>query len=101
MKPKTLIWVLVIIALIWLFVPVVLKIRRLETKKSDLEVQVQELSTRNVTLQNELRLLKSDPVYIEHVARKTFNKAKEGEVIYKLVPSEQTPQAAPASGGDN
>ena len=36
-------------------------------------------------LEYELRLLKDDPVYLEKVARAQFNKAKEGEVVYKVV----------------
>lgn len=95
MKPKTVLWIAVTGALVWLFVPAYLKVQRLESKKQELESEVASLSARNQKLQNELRLLKSDPVYIEHVARKTFNKSKEGEVVYKLVPADEAKKAAP------
>ena len=49
---------------------------------------------RNRVLENELRLLKEDPVYVEGVARRLFRKSKEGEVIYKIVPAEEIPPGA-------
>jgi cell division protein FtsB len=66
-------------------VPVALKLNKLRNQSADLETEIRKLTARNQVLENELKLLKSDPVYIEYTARKTFNKSKEGEVIYKLV----------------
>ena len=77
--------------LVYLFTPVVFKVRRLERQKQDLEAEIQVLSAKTQALSNELRLLKDDPLYIEQVARRTFNKSKAGEVVYRLVPSEEPP----------
>ena len=37
------------------------------------------------TLPEELRMLREDPVYVEKVAREKFRKAKQGEIVYKVV----------------
>lgn len=84
-------WFVVLAVLACLFVPVIFKVQKLKHESAGLDFEIQRLSTRNQTLRNELRLLKDDPVYIEHVARRTFKKAKEGEVIYRIDPPEEAP----------
>lgn len=76
--------------LAYLFTPVFFKVNRLERQKEDLQAEIQVLSAKTQVLSNELRLLKDDPTYIEHVARKTFNKSKPGEVTYRLVPTDSS-----------
>ena len=86
MKARTLVGVMVLAAVLsYLLLPAAFKFHRLKNQNERLEIDIQTLSARNQTLQHELRLLKEDPVYIEYIARRTFNKAKEGEVIYRLV----------------
>ncbi len=90
MKPKAVAgWLALAALLAYLFVPVTLKLNKLKHQSADLETEIRTLTARNQVLENELKLLKSDPVYIEYTARKTFNKSKEGEVIYKLVTPEE------------
>jgi cell division protein FtsB len=43
------------------------------------------LRKENKALETELQLLIHDPVYLEKVAREKFNKAKQGEIVYKVV----------------
>jgi cell division protein FtsB len=60
-------------------------VHQLEQQRGQLQNDIRSLYERTKTLENEVRLLKDDPIYIEHIARKKFRKAKEGEVIYKIV----------------
>jgi cell division protein FtsB len=68
-----------------LLIPRVMKIRSLETRSESLEAELKALRKNNQELETELRLLRDDPVYLEKVARQQFNKAKQGEIVYKVV----------------
>ena len=68
-----------------LLTPRMLQVRDLRERSDKLDRELQLLKRQNDALENELRLLKDDPVYLEKVARSQFNKAKEGEVVYKVV----------------
>lgn len=90
MKRRSIVITLLIgLLLLWVFVPIMLKITRLKTQKADLQVEIQRLALRNLALDQELQQLKNDPVYVEYMARRTFGTAKEGEVVYKLVTPEE------------
>ncbi len=65
--------------------PRLVQIRNLETRRQNLETEIKKLQTTNRVLENELRLLREDPVYLEKIAREKFNKAKQGEIVYKVV----------------
>ena len=80
---------LVGVLLLWVFVPILLKITRLKNQKAELQAEIQRLATRNLALDQELKQLKNDPTYVEYMARRTFGTAKEGEVVYKLVTPEE------------
>ena len=85
-KPVT---ALVFIALLILFValiaPRVIQVQSLKARSVSLEAELKELKKQNDKLETELRLLRDDPVYLEKVARQEYNKAKEGEIVYKVV----------------
>ena len=85
-KPVT---ALVFIALAILFValiaPRAMQVQSLNARSQDLEQELRDLKKQNDRLEMELRLLRDDPVYLEKVARQQFNKAKEGEIVYKVV----------------
>ena len=84
MKPKSVAGLGVVAGiLLYLFVPVVLKLQRLNQESAVLKDEIRVLAAKTQTLEREFKLLKEDPVYIEHVARNTFHKSKEGEVVYK------------------
>jgi cell division protein DivIC len=68
-----------------LVAPRVLQVQKLSQRSETLEAELRRLKAENDQLEAELRLLKDDPVYLEKVARSQFNKAKEGEVVYKVV----------------
>jgi len=65
--------------------PKIFEINKLEERSQNLEEETRRLKAQDEALETELRLLRDDPVYIEKVAREKFNKAKAGEIVYKVV----------------
>jgi len=79
-------WIVLFVALL---TPRVLQVQSLRKRSEDLEQELRELKKQNDSLEQELKLLHDDPVYLEKVARQQFNKAKEGEIVYKVVREKQ------------
>ena len=77
-----------------LTIPKIMKINELRERSENLKEEVRRLEFENKKMEMELRLLKEDPVYLEKVAREKFNKAKEGEIVYKVVRSGEAGQKA-------
>ena len=81
--------VLILFILLGLFsvllAPRVLQISKLNERSKNLEAEIQKLKTDNQSLENTLRLLREDPVYLEKMGREKFNRAKQGEIVYKVV----------------
>ncbi len=70
--------------------PKLIQIQSLQQRSDKLGVETARLKEQDKALETELRLLRDDPVYVEKVAREKFNKAKEGEIVYKVVREENT-----------
>ena len=62
-----------------------MKVQSLKARSENLDAEIRKLRVQNKALETELKMLREDPVYIEKVARSKFNKAKEGEIVYKVV----------------
>ncbi len=77
--------------------PKIIQIQNLQSRSDHLEKELIRLKTQNTSLEQELRLLRDDPVYIEKIAREKFNKAKEGEIVYKVVREENRAPKSSAS----
>ena len=73
------------VCFILFLVPKILHVCTLQTREQGLAAEVRRLQLQNQALENELRMLRDDPVYLEKVARGKLNKAKEGEIVYKVV----------------
>ena len=86
------VFLLLLAAFVVLLLPRMLQVRKLRERSDDLEKQLRELKKQNDALEGELRLLRDDPVYLEKVARRQLNKAKEGEIVYKVVREGQNAQ---------
>ena len=85
-KPFAAILIAVVAAVfVVLLVPRVAHLGELRTRREGMESELAALKKKNMQLETELRLLRDDPVYLEKVARRKFNKAKEGEIVYKVV----------------
>ncbi|MBU4140268.1 MAG: septum formation initiator family protein, partial [Candidatus Omnitrophica bacterium] len=72
-----------------IFIPGYLKIKRLAGQNRELERQIKETRQANRKLGEEQKKLESDPVYLEEVLREKLGLAKEGEIIYKVLPPQQ------------
>ncbi len=81
----TIVFILIAVLFAFLLVPRMMQVQSLRQRSEKLENDLRVLKKQNDALENELRMLKDDPVYLEKVARSQFNKAKEGEVVYKVV----------------
>jgi cell division protein FtsB len=93
-RPVTVI-VLAVLAVVFvvLLMPRMIQVQKLKERSANLEQQLRDLKKQNDALEGELRLLRDDPVYLEKVARAQFNKAKEGEIVYKVVREGQNTKA--------
>ncbi len=89
-RPGTaVIFALLVVGFGILLSPRVMQIVQLKTRSQNLEREINRLRRENLALETELRLLRDDPVYLEKVAREKLNKAKTGEIVYKVVRADQ------------
>jgi cell division protein FtsB len=73
-------------------------LRRLAVQKQDLTEQLTESQRQVDSLKTLAELLERDPITIERVARERFGMIREGEVLYRFVPTPY--QAAPPEAQD-
>ena len=84
--PGGAVWIAIFfIVFVILLLPKISQVRQLKERSDSLSEELKKLQSQNKALETELRLLREDPVYLEKVARQKFNKAKEGEIVYRVV----------------
>ena len=79
----------VLVIIILLFFPPYSKIQKLRQKDIALSQKLGLLEIENKRLSEEIEMLKSDPVYIEEVARQTLKVARKNEVVLQIINSEE------------
>ena len=79
--------VLIILGLVSL-IPIFSNYQDLFMKNRQIKKRMGQLNAENRILFERQHKLQTDPVFVESVARKELNVAKEGEVVYKLSPEE-------------
>src|SRR5262249_54085170 len=89
----------VVAAIALWFLPVIQKTKKLRQEKADNARKIAAALEQNKQLQQEVELLKTDPVYVERLARDRLNLGKPGEVIFRFDPYQDT--APPAPRGSN
>jgi cell division protein FtsB len=57
---------------------------RANQQKADLQRQVQDLESTNQELRKEIEALKSNPRYLEAIARKELGMVKQDELVYQF-----------------
>jgi len=57
---------------------------RMKEMQQQLSNEIEQLHQKNAVLREEVRSLRSDPEYIEQIARDQLGMAKDGETIYKF-----------------
>ncbi len=71
-----------------LFLPGYTKLQELRDKNHELEDRIKRLKVENSLLAQELKLIESDPVYQEKIAREKMGVVRKGEVPIRIVPEE-------------
>ncbi len=71
------------------FLPSYTKMQDLKLKNYEYAGRISELTKRNAQLEQEMRLLTTDPDYLEKVARQKMGLIRAGEKVYRMVPQQQ------------
>jgi cell division protein FtsB len=66
-----------------------LAMRRQQQEKQKLEREIEEIQQQNRALGDSIHRLKTDPAYIERLAREQHGLARPGEHVFKLPPKEK------------
>ncbi|MFA5087923.1 MAG: septum formation initiator family protein [Candidatus Omnitrophota bacterium] len=75
--------------ILFVFLPSYTKMQDLQQKNVEYKREIDLLQKKRDHLIREKKLLESDPVYLEKVAREKMGLVREGEVIYRLLPEEE------------
>jgi cell division protein FtsB len=75
-----------------IFLPAFSKMQDLQRKDREYQRQIAEMEAEYTRLLEEKKLLEEDPVYLEKVAREKMGLIREGEVIYKIMPAQNSPK---------
>lgn len=87
---RALLIIAIILVIVSLFVPPYKKLAQSRSEIDTLQNQVNEQKVLLARQTREVNLLKTDPVYLETIARDRLDLMKEGETIFRL---EQPPAA--------
>jgi len=83
---RVLLAVAVVLVIVSLFLPLYKKRVQSQNEIDGLQSQVNEQKTLLARQTREVNLLKTDPVYLETIARDRLDLMKEGETIFRLEP---------------
>jgi cell division protein FtsB len=67
----------------------------LHRTRRDLQQEITDLQEQNAALTDQVHALRSDPVYIEALAREELGMVRPGEKVYRLVPREPASSTTP------
>ncbi|MDD5746288.1 MAG: septum formation initiator family protein [Candidatus Omnitrophica bacterium] len=73
------------VVIVIVFFPTYSKIHQLRLKDAALTQKTEYLSRQNQQLAEEIEMLKTDPVYIEEVAREKLKVARENEIVFRVI----------------
>ena len=76
--------------LMYLFVPTYITLARYREERAALDMRNKALEEENENLKMDISKLKNDPLYIEQIARKELGMIRQGEIIYRISPTEET-----------
>jgi cell division protein FtsB len=68
-----------------LFFPTYSRIAQLKAKDAVLSQKMEHLTRDNEQLSEEIEMLKTDPVYIEEIAREKLKVARENEIVFRVI----------------
>tara|TARA_B100001540_G_C15314313_1_gene420650 strand:+ start:40 stop:351 length:312 start_codon:yes stop_codon:yes gene_type:complete len=67
----------------------VIKLINLKKERSNLQLEIEQLLTQQITIREEIKKLKYDTSYVEKIARERFLMVKPGEKVFKVIESKQ------------
>ena len=67
----------------------VIKLINLKKERSNLQFEIEQLLTQQITIREEIKKLKYDTSYVEKIARERFLMVKPGEKVFKVIESKQ------------
>ena len=67
----------------------VIKLINLKKERRDLQLEIEQLLTQQITIREEIKKLKYDTSYVEKIARERFLMVKPGEKVFKVIESKQ------------
>jgi cell division protein FtsL len=70
-----------------------LRLYQMHRDRAALEREIEQLTTTNTALADEVRQLRTDPARVEAIAREELGLVKPGELVYEFRPT--SPPAAP------
>ena len=91
---KALIAIALLLVIVSLFLPQYKKLKQSRSEIEALQAQVTEQKMALARQTREVDLLKTDPAYLETIARDRLDLMKEGETIFRLEPPRPKPKAA-------
>ena len=91
---KALIGVALLLVIVSLFLPQYKKLTQSRSEIEALQAQVNEQKMLLARQNREVNLLKTDPAYLETIARDRLDLMKEGETIFRLEPPRPKPKPA-------
>jgi cell division protein DivIC len=77
------------------FLPVIQKTQKMQMRKEENQVRMDESGVLNRRLQEEFELLKTNPQYNERIAWDKLNMGRPGETIFRFDPYDQQAKDAP------
>ena len=83
---RALLVIAVVLVIVSLFVPPYKKLAQSRTEIDNLQSQVNDQKMLLAKQTREVNLLKTDPTYLETIARDRLDLMKEGETIFRLEP---------------
>ena len=79
---------IITVIIVALFLPSYSKMQDLKQKNQEFVRRIAQLEAKNKKLQEEERLLQTDPEYLEKVGREKMGLIRQGETMYKIVPAQ-------------
>jgi len=80
---------IVLIGAVVIYLPGLIELQELRSKREELRSEVKRLRTENASLTKEKELLKQDVGYMEKVARRKMGVVRKGEIPYKVIVEEK------------
>lgn len=84
--------------LIYLFSPNFVRLTKAYRQIQVLEDEIERLQSQNQSLQDDVSRLKSDPLYVEKIAREELGMARPKEIIYKFEDEGKTKETTKSKG---